>query len=120
MNCADDSPKQVSHSSKLTLTITGLGHVPSFKNGKMMSRGKLITDPKKQKWMKAASASIESQLQSLFQTAEAGTQTGQSLQSWIQSSMQLDDDLAWVGVTCGSWRRVSKGKEGAMIEIEKL
>jgi len=104
----------------LTLEIKGLGHVPSFKNGKMMARGRLITDPKKQAFMKKAAASIESQLRSLYQTTETGTQTEQSLRSWILTSLPLEDSLKWIGVPCGTWRKVKKGEEGALIEITKL
>lgn len=104
----------------IRLVIQGQGHVPSFKNGKMLARGRLITHPKKQAWMEKAAASIASQLISLYQTAEAETPTGVSLQSWIQSSMPLDDSLDWIGVPCGSWRTVKKGSEGAEVIIEKL
>ena len=27
---------------------------------------------------------------------------------------------SWTGVPCGDWRRVKKGEEGAIIEIQKL
>lgn len=104
----------------IKLVVTGLGHVPSFKNGKMMARGRLITDPKKQKWMQKAAASIESQLSSLSLIAEAVTPTGQSPRSWTLSCLPLDDDLEWIGVTCGSWRRVRRGAEGFELLIEKL
>ncbi len=102
-----------------TIRISGLSHVPSFKNGKMLTRGRLITDPQKQQWMEKAAASIESQLRSLFQTAGAGTQTGQSARSLIPTCLPLDDSLEWIGVPCGSWRRVKKGEEGAEITIER-
>ena len=103
----------------ITLRVANLGHVPSFKNGKMLARGRLITHPKKQKWMEEAAASIASQLRSLCPTSGSGTQTGQSLPSWIHTSLPLDDSLTWVGVTCGSWRRVRQGEEGAIITIER-
>lgn len=103
-----------------TLRVSGQGHVPSFKNNKMMTRGRLITDPKKQQWMEKAAASIESQLRSLFQTAGAGMQTGQSAHSLIPTCLPLDDSLEWIGVPCGNWHRVKKGEEGAEITIEKI
>ena len=107
-------------SKSVTLKVQGLGHTPSFKNKKMIARGRLITNPKKQKWMEKAAASIESQLRSLYQTAEDGMVTGQSLQSWILTSLPLEDSLVWVGMPCGSWRRVKKGEEGFEMTIEKL
>jgi hypothetical protein len=102
------------------LEIKNQGHVPSFKNGKMMTRGRLITDPKKQKWMEKAATCMESQLRSLYQTSETGMQTGLSLQSWILTYLPLDDCLKWIGVPCGSWRKVKKGEEGAEIEFSML
>lgn len=104
----------------IRLVVKGLGHVPSFKNKKMITRGKLITDPKKQAWMEKAAAAIESQLRCLFQTEGAGTVTEQSLRSLILTLLPLDDSLDWIGVPSGSWRRVKKGEEGAVIEIEPL
>lgn len=104
----------------LKFVVQGIGNCPSFKNSKMIARGRLITDPKKQDWMDKAAASIESQLISLYRIAEAETPTGQSLQSWIQSCMPLDDDLVWIGVPSGTWRRVKPGEEGFEITIEKV
>lgn len=104
----------------IKLVVTGIGHVPSFKNNKMLTRGRLITDPKKQKWMEKAAASIASQLNSLCPTAEPGTPTELSVRCWIVSSLPLDDSLEWIGVPCGSWQRVKKGAEGAELTIEPL
>jgi len=104
----------------ILLKIRGLSHCPSFKNGKMLARGRLITAPKKQKWMEQAARSIESQLRSALQTTETGTQTGPLAPSLILTSLPLDDSLTWIGVPCGSWRRVKKGEEGADILIEQL
>ena len=94
--------------------------MPSFKNGKMLARGRLITDPKKQKWMEKAAASFASQLLSLFQTGDQGTLTAQSARCLIPTCLPLDDDLEWIGVPCGSWRRVKQGEEGAIVEIEQI
>lgn len=115
MNSSKDIPPK-----PIRLTVLGLGHVPSFKNGKMLARGRLITDPKKQKWMEKAAASIGSQLSSLSLIAAAGTETAQSARSWTLSCLPLDDDLDWIGVPCGSWQRVKKGDEGCEVLIEKL
>lgn len=103
----------------IKLVVKGIGHAPSFKNNKMLTRGMLITNPKNQKWMKKAAASIVSQLTSLYQTEEIETRTGQSLQEWIVSSLPLDDSLAWTGVPCGNWRRVKKESEGLEIKISE-
>jgi len=109
------------HSKPVKLSVRGLGNVPSFKNSKVIRtkpKPSLTTKPQIKEWMDRAAASIESQLISLYQIAEAETPTGQSLQSWILSSLPLDDDLVWVGVTCGSWRRVKPGEEGFELIIE--
>lgn len=104
----------------LTLRVRGCGHVPSFKNGKMLSRGRLITSPVKQKWMEKAARSIESQLRSALQTTETGTQTGPIPPSLILTSLPLEDSLVWIGAPCGRWLKVKKGEEGADITIERL
>lgn len=113
----------MNYAKPVKLTVQGLGHVPSFKNHKRIitrPNPRLMTRPEVQEWMDKAAASIESQLISLYQIAEAVTPTGQSLQSWIQSSMPLDDDLVWIGVPSGNWRRVKPGEEGFEIIIEEI
>lgn len=100
----------------VVLRIRGLGHTPSMKNSKQM----WFTNKRTSAWMKKASASIESQLLSWFRTNAPGTQTTESVRSWIATHLPLDDSLEWIGVPCGNWRRVKKGEEGAIIVIEKL
>jgi hypothetical protein len=100
--------------------LKGLGHVPSFKNKKMLSRGRLITNPAKQRWMEKAINSIALQLRSSLATYKIETRTGQSPQSLTVSMLPLDDSLDWIGVPCGNWQRVKKGEEGAIVKIEKL
>jgi len=107
-------------SSSLTLTITGLGHCPSFKNSKMITRGRLITDPKKQKWMDACIRSIEWQLRCWFLTRGIVTATEHIPLSKIVSSLPLEDSLKWIASHSVSWRKVKKGEEGAVIEIEQI
>lgn len=104
----------------ILIKIQGMGHVPAFKNGKMLCRGRLITHPDKQKWMEAAARSIESQLRSLLQTSGTAMQTGQSQPSSTPTCLPLDDSLVWIGVPCGDWQRVKKGEEGAVINIEPV
>lgn len=81
----------------------------------------LITDPKKQKLMKLYMQSIESALCSAYQIIEGEMQTGQSLQSWIASSLPLDDSLDWIPESDGYRTiRVPKGEEGMDIIIEQI
>ena len=96
------------------------GHICSFKNSKMLSRGRLITDPTKQKKMERYTRAIESQLRSLYQTAGGETGTGLSLRSWIALSVPLDDSIQWVPEITIKAHPVSKGQEGANITIEAL
>ncbi len=106
------------------LQVSGLGHVPSFKNNKMIVKGRggrkamLITDPKKQQWMGRCITAIESRLRSLFQTTSTATETACSLQSKIASSLPLDDSLKWIGSHSVDWRKVPKGQEGFEMTIE--
>ena len=109
----------------LTLRIQGCGNIVSFKNSKMICAPKgrrpmLITDPKKQRRMDSCIRSIVSQLNSLYQTAAEGTETGCSLHSWIASSMPLDDSRQWIPEMSLTFREVPDGEEGAIITIQKL
>lgn len=104
----------------VSLSVKGIGHVPSFKNNKMLTRGRLITDPKKQKWMAKCTKDIESQLLCWYLTEETGTVTECTLHSKTVSSLPLDDCLAWIGSHSVSWRRVNKGEEGAVVEVETI
>lgn len=106
--------------NSLSLEIQGLGHVPSFKNGKMIARGKLITMPARQKWMDRAIQSIEFQLRSAIQINTGEIQTEQQLRSLIASSVPLDDSRQWIAEIHVKWIDVAKGKEGAFITIEPV
>jgi hypothetical protein len=101
----------------IALKIQGLGHVPSFKNSKMIARGKLITDPKKQAWMEQCISLMAAQLSSSCPMSETGTLTAQSLRSWIATSLPLDDSCKWIESISVIWLNVPKGKEGAQIMI---
>lgn len=121
MNSADYFPESAQTCSSLVLLmLQGIGHVPSFKNTKMLTRGKLITSPQKQRWMRKAQVIIESQLLSAYPTAEKGTVTAEKLRSWIASSVPANDSCRYL--TACSWRFTSapKGREAALILIECL
>lgn len=106
--------------STVLLVIRGIGTPPAFKNSKMLTKGKLITHPRKQKWMKAAEDIIECQLLFKFQTSGTETEMAQALRCSIASSMPADDSCHYL--TECSWRfmRVPKKQEGALIIIERL
>lgn len=114
----------------LTLVIQGLGHVPSFKNTKMICGLKrikpklwtgtpfLITQPKKKEWMEAAINQLVSQLRGMYPTAE-GAMLGECPKPLpIALSRLLDDSLGYMIPGAQSVKRVSKGNEGATITIQ--
>ena len=105
--------------------IQGLGEVPSFKNTKQIIRPKnrramLITAPRKRAWMDQASALLECQLRSCIPASGIPTLTGAPLLYAIASLLPLDDSRKWIATLNVAWRPVSKGLEGAEIEIIPL
>lgn len=122
MKPVEDSPTAPPPSSKptaLTLVVKGRGHVPSFKNGKMLARGRLITSPKKQEWMNKCIASFQSQFVSLSPTIVGATLT-ESLARFLTASLPPDDCWQNVPELHLSVEKVEKGNEGATITIEPL
>ena len=108
----------MSNSTPINLAVYGIGHVPSFKNSKLLTRGRLITDPKKQEWMEWCIQSFVSQLRSALQTRGIATTTGPIPLSKIASLLPLDDSRKWIPEHSVSTRLVSKGSEGAELVIE--
>jgi hypothetical protein len=106
-------------SQSVTLTFQGQ-HVPSFKNSKMLTRGKLITKPEYQKIMQAIIRSFESQLRSWFQMNGIVMEMGPLQLSSIASYLPLDDSRKWIVEHSVGWQVVSKGQEGVKITIEPL
>ena len=103
----------------LIFRISGIGHVPAFKNKKIIVGKRLITAPKAKKWMEMAKDNIISQLKYLCQTGEGETQTGR----WRQYAMSLlprDDAWRFIPKMTVSVRLVRKGEEGAIIKLEKI
>lgn len=105
---------------KLNVTVRNLGPVPSFKNNKMICRGRLITNPKRQKWMEQCIRSIESQLLCDIPTTEEGTLTGQRRLSWIACNMPLDDSRQWIPEIVIKSYTCDKGWDGFSMEIEQI
>ena len=102
------------------LNIKGLGPVPGIKNSKLLCRGRLVTKPEYQKWMKRAIQAIESQLLSGTPTSDAATWTTQQRLSWIVSNMPWDDSWTWIPEITVRATKVPRGQEGATITIEKV
>ena len=80
----------------------------------------MVTVPKAKNQMKAIVQDFVSQLISLYQTTDAATQTGQSIQSWIASSLPSDDSVREIDQILVRVKRVPKGKEGAIITLNKI
>jgi len=105
----------------ICLGIHGLGHVPSFKNSKMIitrPRVRLMTKPEYQKWMKKCEDTLLSQLHSLYRIFEEGTPMARSPRSWIASYVPLDDSVNHIRKIQVEVKAVDKGEEGAVLLIE--
>ena len=102
------------------LVVQGLGHCPSFKNSKMLARGRMITDPKKQRWMGRCIQSFLSQLCSGFRTTAIETQTALCPPCWIASCMPFDDSVQHIKHIEVTVVKVPKGEEGAEILVMRL
>lgn len=109
----------------LRLVVSGLGHVPGFKNSKKIIRNPrtkalmIVSDSGLKKRMDAITQSFVSQLRSALATASAATPTGAPQPSLILSLPQ-DDNWEWVPELVVTSRLVPKGQEGAEIVIERL
>lgn len=102
------------------IVITGVGHIPSFKNHKRICKNRLIVDPKVGRKMKRITQLITSALRLNFQTDVYGMPTAPSLPSWIASSVPLDDSVAWLPSISVNVEYVPEGQEGALIQITKI
>ncbi len=103
----------------VVIRIRSLGHVPAFKNKKIIAGKRLITAPKARKWMEQARSSIISTLKSLCQTGDGAT----SMAHWQQYAMSLlpsDDNWKVIPRITVTARVVPKGEEGAIIRLTKL
>jgi hypothetical protein len=102
--------------------VRGLGHVPSFKNSKLLlaKQRRLITKPEYQKWMDTVIRSFESQLRSALATSGTVTTTARIPLSLIASSLPLDDSRRWIPQHSVGTLLVPKGEEGADIVIERI
>ena len=104
----------------MKLDVRNLGHVPSFKNSKMLARGRLITLPERQKWMEQCRESFVSQLLSASQTSADGISTAPCPRSLIASSLPQDDSVNDICEIAVRVETVEKGQEGASIEVERI
>ncbi len=109
-----NSPTEAGQSS-LLLQVQGLGHTPSFKNGKRL----FLTSKKNAQWMKACTASFVSQCISKCQTAGGAIST-EDLRRFLTASLPLDDNWLNVPILIVTSEEVEPGEEGATVEIAPL
>ena len=111
---------------KIALAVKNQGHVPSFKTAKQAAihrdTGKpFVRTPDKVKaWMLRCIQSFESQLFFDTQTTGPETPTAPNQPSWIVSLLPHDDSWQWIPEQHIYCEKVEKGKEGAIIIIEKI
>lgn len=105
---------------KIELRVRGLGHVPSFKNNKMLTRGRLITDPQNQKWIERCIRDLESQLRFMYRTKRDVTETEPPRLCLTHWSNQFDDSVQWIPQISINTFRVPKGSEGATVILEEI
>ena len=106
-------------SESLDILIRGIGHVPAFKNKKIIAGKRLITAPKCKRWMEEAINNIISQLKYLCQTEGDVTST----EPWQRSAIALlpqDDAWKFIPKITVTVRMVRKGEEGANIKLTKI
>jgi hypothetical protein len=113
-------PMESPPGAPIVIEIAGVGNITSFKNSKMIARGRLITNPKKQKQMEKIIQCIESQLNSIFRITEDEILTGWHPRFAIATSLPLDDSRQWISKLEIYCDEVPVGKEGATITITKL
>jgi len=104
----------------VTLRFRGT-HLPSFKNSKLLTRGKLITKPEYQKVMKEIIRAFESGLRSATQTSADATWMVDSPAPWIVSLRHLrsfDDNRFWINSISVDCIEVEKSEEGCDLNLE--
>lgn len=104
----------------LRLSIRNLGPLFNFKNSKLLTRGKTITDPELKKRMQAIVQSLELQLRSAFQTIGDETRTD-ARQRFLMHSLPQDDCWTCIPELVVTSRLVSDESEvGCDITIERI
>lgn len=101
--------------SSLRLEVKGIGHCPSFKNGKRL----FLTSRKNAQWMRQCIASFESQLLSACPII-GGVILTVDLRQFLTASLPQDDNWKCVPEIHLRCERVPKGEEGAIILIDAI
>jgi hypothetical protein len=106
----------------VTLKFQG-ENLPSFKNSKLLTRGKLITKPEYQRVMQQIIRAFESGLRSATQTNADATWMVDSPAPWIVLLRHLrgfDDNRFWVSSITVDCLDVPKGEEGCDLTLDIL
>ena len=128
-NECSQKPVATPSCATLVFSITGLGHIQSFKNKKRVATNKgtgksfLMTRRDVKYRMEQIIRSIESQLRSECQTTGSATLMAQPRQYSIASLLRLhglDDSWQWIPELHITVEKVEPGQEGAEITITKL
>ena len=104
----------------IILHVNGVGHIPSKKNNKFLTRGRLITKPEYQKVIKKIIDGFVSELLSGSAIIGAGMPMDASRRFWIASQLPEDDCWTWIPEITVKGLPCPKGMEGATIEIEEI
>ena len=103
----------------LKLVVKGFA-IPSFKNSKMLTQGRIITKPEYQEIMERITQSFVSQLRSYSATIGDATAMDASqlcLTALLEHSKEFDDSRQWLPEENVKAIVCDKGNEGAIIEI---
>ena len=106
--------------SPVRLSIHGLGEVVSFKNNKVIAKGRLFTKPKYADWMQKCADSFALQLLSEWLTIGGAMRMGCTRPSWIASVVPLDDSVREIVEFHVRVEKVEHGQEGADVFVERL
>jgi hypothetical protein len=119
--CANGSKDSTQNSSSpIRLTIRGLGHVVSFKNNKVIGKGRLFTKPSYREWMRKCTDSFALQFICAYRTTERGMPMARSLPSWTACVAPYNDSVRNIPEQHVYVEIVPNGEEGADILIERL
>lgn len=141
-----ETPKPENSLPQVTIELSGLGPIPSFKNRKLIRswidkerkieefrdgyywlrkdtikvKSMLYLEPELQAWMERATSLIESQLRSATATITGRIQTAACPRSLIATLLPLDDCWTSFREVVIKNELVEPGQEGASILIERL
>ncbi len=112
--------------NRIELRVSGLSHVPSFKNSKQIGRNRktgkpfVRTNDRSKEWMEQCIQSFVSQLRSLSLTDDTGTPMAHSPRFSTASLKQFDDTIFWIPEQHIAVAFCDKDQEGARVVLEVI